>query len=79
MHHAGVDEDRVKGEQAGGMGAQAVAKACGRIGGKLKRGKGLQRVPLKQEVWPDVHLSEMQLSPDNRQGIARHLLEVLSL
>ena len=34
---------RELGEQAGGMGVQAVAKACGRMGDKLKRDKGLQR------------------------------------
>ena len=34
---------RELGNQAGGMGVQAVSKACGRMGGKLKTDKGLQR------------------------------------
>ena len=34
---------RELGEKAGGMGVQAVAKACGRMGDKLKTDKGLQR------------------------------------
>jgi len=34
---------RELGEQAGGMGVQAAAKACGRIGDKLNTDKGLQR------------------------------------
>jgi len=35
---------RELGEHAGGMGVQAVAKACARIGEKLKTDKGLQRI-----------------------------------
>lgn len=35
---------RELGGQAGGMGVQAVAKACGRMGERLKTDKGLQRV-----------------------------------
>ena len=34
---------RELGNQAGGMGVQAVSKACGRMGEKLKTDKGLQR------------------------------------
>jgi hypothetical protein len=34
---------RELGGHAGGMGVQAVAKACGRMGDKLKTDKGLQR------------------------------------
>jgi REP element-mobilizing transposase RayT len=35
---------RELGDRAGGMGVQAVAKACGRMGEKLKTDKGLQRM-----------------------------------
>ena len=34
---------RELGKHAGGMGVQAVAKVCGRMGEKLKTAKGLQR------------------------------------
>ena len=38
---------RELGEHAGGMGVQAVAKACGRMSEKLKTDKGLQRALLR--------------------------------
>jgi len=44
---------RELGDQAGGMGVQAVSKACGRMGEKLKTDKGLQRALARVRRVPD--------------------------